>query len=128
MSHSYLERISVDATSRNDIQKLCRVLSQRMAIDIVALNIEAHCSWADCLIIATARSRTHLQGLTQAVLDCMRNLSMDVAAGADQTDEGPWKIIDGGSIVVSLMEAEARSFYAPEELWFESDIMYSGGS
>ncbi|OQX28552.1 MAG: ribosome silencing factor [Spirochaeta sp. LUC14_002_19_P3] len=107
-----------------NLDAICAVLEQKQADNIVALDISKLCSWADYLVIAAAANKNQMKGLVEAVRECMINLSMDLVPGAGVSGENSWNIIDGGTIAVSLMDSDARKFYALEELWFEADIVY----
>lgn len=111
---------------RSNLDEICGVLKQKLAGNIVALDVSKLCSWADYLIIATAINRNQMKGLIRAVRECMNNLAMNLETNIGTFGENSWNIIDGGTIVVSLMDAGARKFYALEELWFEAEIVYRG--
>ena len=115
----------MDDTLKNDTVDICTALEDRKGRDILALELGAACSWADCLIIATASSSIHLNGLAEAARAALAERGIEVSGGG-KNQSSTWRIIDGGNIVVSLMNSEARAFYALEELWFESKIVYKG--
>ena len=115
----------MDDTLEDDALHLCSVLEERMGKDVLALKPGPACSWTDCLIIATASGRIHLNGLAEAARTALTERGLEVSGGG-KNENDTWRMIDGGSVVVSLMTGEARAFYALEELWFESRIVYEG--
>jgi len=116
----------MDDMSRNSAKRICEAVDERGGGRVLGLDVGGSCSWASYLVIATATSRVHMRGLASAVREAMREADIEPRSGGKKTDEGPWWIIDGGSVVVSLMEADARDFYALEERWFESEVFYRG--
>lgn len=105
----------MDDTFKNRLNEIYRILEREAAVDIVVLNMRKTCSWADCLIVATALNPLHLKHLAKSVREYLHS--------GKNKDDAKWCMIDGGDIVVSIMESEARNFYALEELWYESERM-----
>ena len=118
----------MDATSSNDTKKdamdICALLKDRNAVDVIGLKMGPECSWASYLVIGTVSSRVQMQGLSSAIKDELREKGTDPGSGGKKSNESSWRIIDGGDIVVSLMDAEARGFYALEERWFEAEVIF----
>lgn len=113
-----------DAMLNKEAIDICKVLQDRNASDVLALKMGSECSWATYLIIATVASRVQMQGISTAVKDVFREMGIDPGSGGKKSDESSWRIIDGGDIVVSLMDADARAFYALEERWFEAEVIF----
>jgi ribosome-associated protein len=114
----------MDDTSKNSALDLCALLQERGAGDVVGLRLSPDCSWASYLVIGTVTSGVHMQGLSMAVRDRFRQDGLEVRSGSRRSEETSWRIIDGGNIVVSLMDKDARAFYALEDRWFESELIY----
>ncbi len=114
----------MDATSRNNALEICALLKERSAMDVIGLEMGPGCSWASHLVIGTITSRVHMQGLSSTVKDKIRELGMETRSGGKKSDESSWRIIDGGDVVVSLMDTEARNYYALEERWFEAEVIF----
>jgi len=118
----------MDAMSSKDTKKdamdICALLKDRNAVDVIGLEMGPECSWASYLVIGTVSSRVQMQGLSSAIKDELREKGTDPGSGGKKSNESSWRIIDGGDIVVSLMDADARSFYALEERWFEAEVFF----
>jgi len=117
----------MDDTLRTKAQELCELLDIKKAGNVIGLEMSKVCSWTSHLIIGTVSSRIHMKGLGEAVIDKMRELGIETRFAGKRVNEGSWRIIDGGDIVVSLMDTASRGFYALEERWFESEIFYVAG-
>lgn len=114
----------MDDTLKTSVMGICRSLEERLGRDVMALYLGNTVSWTEYLVLATASSRVHLHGLARAIREYMRELNIDLLNGGKKIHQDHWLMIDGGRIVVSLMDEQARDFYALENLWFEADILY----
>ena len=114
----------MDAMSSNNAIDICNVLKERNATDVLGLEMRPECSWASFLVLATVSSRVQMQGLSISVKDELIAKGTDPGSVGKKSNESSWRIIDGGDIVVSLMDADARSFYALEERWFEAKVIF----
>jgi len=118
----------MDAMSSKDTEKdamdICALLKDRNAVDVICLKMGQECSWASYLVVGTVSSRVQMQGLSSAVKDELRDRGSDPGSGGKKSGESSWRIIDGGDVVVSLMDADARAFYALEERWFEAEVIF----
>ncbi len=121
------ERILMDDMLKNEVLEICALLEDRNALDVIALEMGPECSWASFLVIGTVSSRVHMQGLSAAMKEKLRESGIEPRSGGKRSDENSWRIIDGGDIVISLMDSEARNYYALEERWFESVIIFGSG-
>lgn len=110
--------------SRNNAIEICKMIEERGASDVIGLDLGSSCSWASQLLVGTVTSRVHMQGLTVAVKAKMTELGMITKSGGKKSDESSWRIVDGGDVVVSLMDSEARDYYALEERWFEAELIF----
>lgn len=110
--------------SKNKALDICTFLVERGASNVIGLNMASSCSWASFLLIGTVTSRIHMQGLSAGVKDRLVELGLDSKSSGKKSDESSWRIIDGGDIVVSLMDSEAREYYALEERWFEAGVVF----
>jgi len=114
----------MDAMSSNNAIDICNVLKERNATDVLGLEMGPECSWASFLVLATVSSRVQMQGLSISVKDELTAKGTDPGSVGKKSNESSWRIIDGGDIVVSLMDADARAFYALEERWFEAKVIF----
>lgn len=117
----------MDDTLRIKARELCELLTVRKAGNVIGLEMSKVCSWTSHLVIGTVSSRIHMKGLGEAVIDKMQELGIETRFVGKRVNESSWRIIDGGDIVISLMDTISREFYALEERWFESEVFYSTG-
>ncbi len=101
------------------IQEAYRILDQKKAEDIVALDLRGVSDSLDYFLIATATSTPHLEALERAVREGLEALGV-----RPEGVEGPstrWVLLNYGPLLVHLMSPEARRFYDLEGLWADAE-------
>lgn len=84
--------------------------------DIKVLDVAHLTTVTDWMILCTGTSTRHVKSLADNVADTAREagyrpLGMEGADGSD------WVLVDLGSVVVHVMQAQARIHYQLEKLW-----------
>lgn len=114
-----------DTTHKREIQKLQRILVDALedvkAKDIRVFNTESLTPLFERVLIATATSNRQTRALAASVRDAMRDHDMDKPR-IEGEDNGEWVIVDCGSAVVHIMQAEIRQYYRLEEIWGETPV------
>jgi len=85
-------------------------------LDIVRLDVRTLTDVTDYLVIATGTSSRHVKSIADNVVDALRKAG-ERALGIEGADVGDWILVDFGGVVVHVMGAEPRRFYAIEKLW-----------
>jgi ribosome-associated protein len=86
------------------------------ARDITVLDVRKLTSLYDTLIIATAESSRQVKALAQHVRDALKAAGATIT-GVEGELSGEWVLVDGGDIVVHIMQPATRAYYNLEELW-----------
>lgn len=98
------------------LQLVNAVLTDLKAIDITTLNVQAHTTVTDYMVIATGNSGRHVQALADKL-----HLALEIQEHPPEGIEGDrdqeWILLDLGSVVVHLMQKETREYYQLEKLW-----------
>lgn len=95
---------------------ITKVLKDHKAIDVVSLNIKPLTDIADYMIIATANSTTHAKTLSEKICEKLLTVHRK-PIGIEGADTREWMLVDFGDIIVNIMLAPIRKFYALEKLW-----------
>ena len=92
------------------------MLEERLASDILMLDVHQITILADYFILCTATSERQLKALSG---DLTRQLKSDVGRplGIEGEPASGWVLVDYGDVVVHLFLSEMRKYYALEELW-----------
>ncbi len=96
-------------------------INDHKGIDTVLLDVRGRCSFADFFIVSTVSSVGHLNGIVHSLWDELHRLGVEVTNRHKTPGEDGWELIDCGDIVIHLMSAPMREFYAIEKLWNNSE-------
>lgn len=102
------------------IRRVAEIIDDMQGENIVVLDLRGLSDFADAFIIATARSRTHMQALSRELTRRMREAGVRPLSKTDRTDSR-WTLVDYADVIVHLFEHEARSYYSLEQLWGDAD-------
>jgi ribosome-associated protein len=92
------------------------MLEERLAADILLLDVGAVTLLADYFVLCTANSERQINAL---VGDLSKQLKAAVGRpfGIEGESQSGWVLLDYGDVVVHVLSKEMREFYALEELW-----------
>lgn len=91
-------------------------LEEMKGIDIVSIDVRGLTTIADYMIICTGRSTRHVKALGESVSVKSKQAKADfVHTEGQETNE--WVLVDLGDVIVHVMLATTRAFYALEDLW-----------
>lgn len=100
-------------------REIVKVLDNKKAIDIKAIEITEHSIVADYFVIATGTSNTHVKALADEV-------DYELSEKGVQPDhiEGRatgWILLDYGYVLVHIFTGESREYYNLERLWSDAN-------
>ena len=98
------------------VQEIARVLYDKKAYDIVALDVSALTVITDYMVIASGRSANQVKALADEVDERMAEHGIQLRRCEGQSD-GRWIVMDYGTVLVQLFHREEREFYNLERLW-----------
>ena len=98
---------------------LARLIDEKKGEDLVVLDVRGRASYTDFILIASAYSARHVQGLAEHLLSeaakqGIRPLSVE---GLSQ---GHWVVLDFQDAIVHLFYEPVRKIYDLEGLWMEA--------
>ena len=91
-------------------------LSDKLATDIVLLDLSKQMAFTDFFVIGTGDNERHVRALRDAVEDSFTAVGVEPLHVEGTADSG-WVLMDYVSVVVHLFSPELRSYYRLEELW-----------
>jgi ribosome-associated protein len=96
--------------------------SDKLATDIVALDVSDQTPLTDIFVICSARNERMVISIADWVEDAMRQAG---AARLRQEGrrEGRWILLDFGDIVVHVFHEEERLYYQLERLWRDCPVI-----
>ena len=103
-------------TSKELAEKICNVLSDRKAQDIISVDVQQKTTVTDYYVIASGRSMAQTRALIEHVEEKMDELGI-APTRRDGVREGRWAVLDYGDVIVHIFNDETRLFYHLESLW-----------
>jgi len=97
----------------------CEILDRLQAGDPKILDLRDVSTVASFFLVATGTSTPHLRALADELERGMKEKRIRPRRKAGGPPSG-WVILDFGEVIVHLMTAELREFYALEQLWSDA--------
>ena len=99
---------------------LCaRVAADNKARDVVVLDMRGVTPIYDFLVLTTGASRRQMHAIAEEV-DAALRAEGDTRLGIEGYEASRWIVQDYGDVVVHVFDAEAREYYALEDLWADA--------
>ena len=106
----------IKMTSKELAQKICTILSDRKAQDIISVDVQNKTTVTDYYVIASGRSMAQTRALIEHVEEQMDKIGI-APSRRDGVREGRWAVLDYGDVIVHIFNDETRLFYHLENLW-----------
>ena len=100
----------------------CNALDDLKAQNILVLDIREISSFADWFIIATASSSRNAKAISNKLIESLK-LQEQHLVGIEGQDDSEWILVDGGDVIVNIMQQDTREFYDLESLWGEKTLV-----
>ncbi len=100
-----------------------RIADDNRAKDIKILDLRGLTSVFDFFVIATGGSVRQLHAISDEIETAARETLNDRKIGSEGYHQGGWVLIDFGDVVVHLFDADAREYYALEDLWGQASLV-----
>jgi ribosome-associated protein len=111
-----IEETTAESSPGDYARFAAEFLSDRLASDIVLIDVTGICSFADYMVIATGETDRHLDAMANDLTRQVRKRGLH--AGHREGDgRGGWVLIDFPGFVVHLFSKQKRDFYALDKLW-----------
>jgi ribosome-associated protein len=92
------------------------IASDKLASDIILLDTQEVCSFADYFVICTGESKPQIIAITDAINGELRKLKV-TPQHLEGTPESGWILMDYGDIIVHIFNPFERDYYQIEKLW-----------
>jgi ribosome-associated protein len=96
--------------------------SDKLATDIVAIDVSDRLALADVFVIASASNDRQVEAVVDAIEERLRGLDAKPLRREGKRD-GRWVLLDYGDVVVHVQHDEERAFYALERLWRDCPLL-----
>ena len=107
-------------TSLEQARRIAALAQEKLADDVVILDMRPVCDFTDYFVIATGRNPRQTVGIWDEVHGRLKHELDLLPRAIDGTQEGTWILADYLDVVLHVFTPEARGFYNLEDLW--SDV------
>lgn len=104
-------------TSKEKVDLICKILSQRKAHGIVYIAVENKTSLCDYFVIAGGSSKTQVKSLAENLDEKMDKEHGITPRRCEGIQGGRWAVLDYADVIVHIFGDEERDFYRLERLW-----------
>ena len=99
-----------------------RAASDKLATDLVALDVSEHMPLTDIFLMCSARNERMVAAIADAVDDALREEGAP-RLRQEGRSEGRWILLDFGDIGVHVFHEEERIYYQLERLWRDCPVV-----
>jgi ribosome-associated protein len=103
----------------NTLDKYLVEAFSRKAEEITVLDVRGLTTYADAIIIITARSQRQVSSIAENMHIAMKKIN-NMAIGTEGLKQGTWALLDYGDVIIHVFDKETRDFYDLEGMW--SDV------
>lgn len=97
-------------------------LAEKKARHILALDLSGENGLAEAVLIVTATSVRHGQGLARHLLESARRENQEYLR-TEGFATGQWILLDFNDVIVHIFQAEQRELFRLEDLWPNAPIL-----
>lgn len=106
-------------TSRQKALRIAEAAFDGKADDLTILDLRKLSSSFDYFVLCSATSVRRAQAIAEGVEEALRPTGARLWHTEGDT-EGGWVLLDYGSVVAHIFDAESRTFYQLERLWYDA--------
>ena len=106
--------------SLEQARRIAALAREKLAEDVVILDMRPECSFTDYFVIATGRNPRQTAAIWDEVHARLKQDERLLPRSVDGMREGAWIVADYLDVVLHVFTPDAREFYRLEELW--SDV------
>jgi ribosome-associated protein len=103
-------------------RSLVRALEDKKAEEILLLDVQGHCSFADYFVLCSASSERMLRALVESVTETAHNEYRIPARLEGHPDSG-WVLVDLGPVIAHILSPSRREYYNLEGFWNEAKVV-----
>ncbi|EXG80414.1 ribosome silencing factor [Cryptosporangium arvum] len=114
--------MAVSARANELALAAAQAASDKLATDIVVLDVSEQLVITDAFVIASAPNERQVSAIVDSVEERLLGMGAKPVRREGER-EGRWVLLDFVDIVVHVQHAEERSFYALERLWKDCPVI-----
>ena len=104
-------------TSIDQARRIAALASDKLAEDVVILDMRPVCVYTDFFVIATGRNSRQAKAIFDEVHSQLKQEAKLLPRAVDGATEADWIIADYLDVVLHVFTPDTRDFYRLEDLW-----------
>ena len=104
-------------TSLEQARRIAALASEKLAEDVVILDMRPVCVYTDFFVLATGRNARQTKAIFDEVHGQLKQDGKILPRAVDGAAEAEWIIADYLDVVLHVFTPETRAFYRLEDLW-----------
>ena len=104
-------------TSKQKVELICKILSEKKGRNIVYIDVEDKTSLCDYFVICSGTSTTQVKSLAENLEEKLDKEHALTPRRREGVREGRWAVLDYQDVSVHVFNDEMRDFYCLERLW-----------
>lgn len=115
-------RVAAPQQARDLAQLAASAAEDKLATDIVALDVTEHLPLTDIFVLASAPNDRQVRAIVDHVEERLHRAGARVLRREGER-EGRWVLLDFGDIVVHVQHEQERLYYQLERLWRDCPVV-----
>ncbi|THB68158.1 MAG: ribosome silencing factor [Desulfovibrio sp.] len=111
-----IEKKFSEALTQEKVEAVCQILSDNKGRMVLALDVRDISKSAEAMIIVSANSVRHAQGLADHTAKSVAEWNYEML-GMEGYKSGQWILMDLNDVLVHIFQADVRDFFNLEGLW-----------
>jgi ribosome-associated protein len=104
-------------TSIDQARRIAALASEKLAEDVVILDMRPVCVYTDFFVLATGRNARQTKAIFDEVHSQLKQEARLLPRAVDGAAEAEWIIADYLDVVLHVFTPDTRQFYRLEDLW-----------
>ncbi|HEU5279168.1 MAG TPA: ribosome silencing factor [Gaiellaceae bacterium] len=106
-----------ELTPLEQAQRIAALAQDKLAKDVVILDMRPACSYTDYLVVCTGQNPRQAAAIYDEVHSRMKHEVRLLPSSVDGQREASWIVADYLDVVLHIFTPEAREYYRLEDLW-----------
>jgi ribosome-associated protein len=104
-------------TPLEQARRIAGLAQEKLAEDVVILDMRPACSYTDFFVICTGRNSRQTKAIWDEVHERLKHDGRELPQRVEGASEGSWIVGDYLDVVLHVFTPEAREYYRLEDLW-----------
>lgn len=109
--------MTATAESAQLAQIAAQAAADKLATDIAIIDVSERLAITDVFVLATGNNERQVEAIVEEVEEKLRRRAGVKPLRREGQRDGRWVLLDYSDLVVHIMHAEERVYYALERLW-----------